>query len=89
MVGLNFDFLAYNLTGFFGYLVYNAAMFWSSFVKRQYKELHGADSTEPVQLNDVIFTVCGGGGGGGGGGGSGERACYCVWEREREREGGL
>lgn len=57
VVGLNFDFLAYNLTGFFGYLVYNAAMFWSSFVKRQYKELHGADSTEPVQLNDVIFTV--------------------------------
>lgn len=28
VVGLSFDFLAYNLLGFFAYSVYNVALFW-------------------------------------------------------------
>ena len=33
MEGLNFDFLAYNLTGFLAYGVFNVGMFWISEVK--------------------------------------------------------
>jgi len=33
VIGLNFDFLAYNLTGFVAYGLYNIGLFWIPLVK--------------------------------------------------------
>lgn len=33
VVGLNFDFLALNLTGFFAYSVFNVGLFWVDSIK--------------------------------------------------------
>lgn len=41
MVGLNFDFLVLNMTKHSSYLIYNAAMFFSATVQRQYHEEYG------------------------------------------------
>eukprot|EP00041_Stephanoeca_diplocostata_P015750 m.301559 g.301559 ORF g.301559 m.301559 type:complete len:418 (+) comp20142_c0_seq1:332-1585(+) len=57
VIGLNFDYLTYNITGFFGYMMYNIALYWSASVQAQYKDKHGDSSTNPVQLNDVVFTM--------------------------------
>ncbi|KAK2143310.1 hypothetical protein LSH36_855g01116 [Paralvinella palmiformis] len=56
VIGLNFDFLAYNLTGFLAYGLFNIGMYWIPVVKGQYlaKYPHGVN---PVQLNDVIFSL--------------------------------
>lgn len=39
VVGLNFDFLALNLTGFIAYSVFNIALFWVPFVQVNSKGL--------------------------------------------------
>jgi hypothetical protein len=41
VVGLNFDFLVLNMTKHSSYLIYNAAMFFSSEIQRQYHEKYG------------------------------------------------
>ncbi|XP_071117963.1 LOW QUALITY PROTEIN: cystinosin-like [Haliotis cracherodii] len=56
VVGLNFDFLCYNITGFLAYGFFNVGMFWIPLVKAQYFQEH-ARGINPVQLNDVIFTL--------------------------------
>jgi cystinosin len=56
VVGLNFDFLALNITGFVAYGVFNVGMFWIPEVQEQYKELHPG-GVNPVQINDVVFTL--------------------------------
>ncbi|XP_065834509.1 cystinosin-like [Oscarella lobularis] len=56
VVGLNFDYLAYNITGFLSYGLFNIGMFWIPVVKHEYKERHPA-GVNPVQLNDVVFTL--------------------------------
>ncbi|XP_076083361.1 cystinosin-like isoform X2 [Mytilus galloprovincialis] len=56
VVGLNFDFLAYNLTGFLAYGFFNVGMFWVVGVKKEYADAHPR-GINPVQLNDVIFTI--------------------------------
>lgn len=56
VVGLNFDFLAYNLTGFIAYGLFNIGMYWIPTVKEQYKQLHPW-GVNPVLLNDVVFTL--------------------------------
>ncbi|CAH1774016.1 unnamed protein product, partial [Owenia fusiformis] len=56
VVGLNFDFLAYNLTGFLAYGFFNVGMFWIPLVKGQYHSEHPR-GVNPVQLNDVVFTL--------------------------------
>ncbi|VDI76215.1 cystinosin [Mytilus galloprovincialis] len=56
VVGLNFDFLAYNLTGFLAYGFFNVGMFWVDSVKKEYADEHPR-GINPVQLNDVIFTI--------------------------------
>lgn len=33
VVGLNFDFLALNLTGFIAYSVFNIGLFWVTYIK--------------------------------------------------------
>ncbi|XP_077250642.1 PQ-loop repeat family protein / transmembrane family protein [Tasmannia lanceolata] len=57
VVGLNFDFLVLNLTKHSSYLIYNAAMFFSPFIQRQYREQYGYDEMIPVAANDVAFSI--------------------------------
>ncbi|KAK3139637.1 hypothetical protein QOZ80_5AG0386680 [Eleusine coracana subsp. coracana] len=57
VVGLNFDFLVLNLTKHSSYLIYNAAMFFSPFIQRQYHEKYGDKEMIPVAANDVAFSV--------------------------------
>jgi len=56
VVGLNFDFLAYNLLGFTCYGLYNIGMYWIPSVKEEYQHEH-PDGVNPVQINDVCFTL--------------------------------
>jgi len=56
VVGLNFDFLAYNLLGFTCYGLYNIGMYWIPAVKEEYQQEH-PDGVNPVQINDVCFTL--------------------------------
>ncbi|XP_067678339.1 cystinosin-like [Haliotis asinina] len=56
VVGLNFDFLSYNITGFLAYGFFNVGMFWIPLVQNQYFQEHPR-GVNPVQLNDVIFTL--------------------------------
>lgn len=57
MVGLNFDFLVLNLTKHSSYLIYNASVFFSSAVQRQYHEKYGFKEMIPVAANDVAFSI--------------------------------
>ncbi|XP_008796054.2 cystinosin homolog [Phoenix dactylifera] len=57
VVGLNFDFLVLNMTKHSSYLVYNAVMFFSPTVQRQYHEKYGFKEMIPVAANDVAFSV--------------------------------
>lgn len=43
VVGLNFDFVLLNLTKHSSYLIYNATLFFSSVVQKQYREKYGLD----------------------------------------------
>jgi cystinosin len=56
VVGLNFDYLALNITGFIAYGVFNVGLFWIPKVKEQYKDKHPG-GINPVQINDVVFTL--------------------------------
>ncbi|XP_062412691.1 cystinosin [Sardina pilchardus] len=56
VVGLNFDFLALNLTGFFAYSVFNVGLFWVPYFKEEFlkKDPNGVN---PVDANDVFFSL--------------------------------
>ncbi|RUS77648.1 hypothetical protein EGW08_014591 [Elysia chlorotica] len=56
VIGLNFDFLCYNITGFLAYGFFNVGMYWVQEVKDEYFNNHPR-GINPVQLNDVIFTL--------------------------------
>ncbi|KAL8200773.1 hypothetical protein R6Q57_012112 [Mikania cordata] len=56
VVGLNFDFVVLNLTKHSSYLIYNASVFFSSAVQRQYREKYGFNQMIPVAANDVAFS---------------------------------
>lgn len=56
VVGLSFDFLAFNITGFLAYGIFNIGLFWIPLVQEQYFELHPT-GVNPVQINDVFFTL--------------------------------
>ena len=56
VVGLNFDFLAYNIIGFTFYGIFNACLFWSPAIQEMYFAQHPG-GVNPVQLNDVIFAL--------------------------------
>ena len=81
MVGLNFDFIALNVTGFFFYSIFNIAMYVVPSVKSEYQN-QNPFSLIPVELNDVVFAV---------------HAliisiltliqCYCIYERENQSIG--
>ncbi|KAK1291016.1 hypothetical protein QJS10_CPB18g00561 [Acorus calamus] len=57
VVGLNFDFLVLNVTKHTSYLIYNAVLFFSRAVQRQYREKYGFDEMIPVAANDVAFSM--------------------------------
>ncbi|KAI0230248.1 Cystinosin [Lamellibrachia satsuma] len=56
VTGLNFDYLAYNLTGFIAYGLFNVGMYWIDDVKEEYQAKYPR-GVNPVQLNDVVFTL--------------------------------
>lgn len=56
VVGLNFDFIALNVTGFFFYSVFNIAMYFVKSVQDEYFS-QNPFSLIPVELNDVVFAV--------------------------------
>ena len=54
VVGLSFDYLYYNFTGFFCYTIYNLSLFFSPLIKQEYANAtNGADTT--VDVSDVLF----------------------------------
>ncbi|KVH92820.1 Cystinosin/ERS1p repeat-containing protein [Cynara cardunculus var. scolymus] len=57
VVGLNFDFVVLNLTKHSSYLIYNASVFFSSALQRQYRQKYGSDEMIPVAANDVAFSI--------------------------------
>lgn len=57
VVGLNLDFVVLNVTKHSSYLIYNASLFFSSTVQRQYREKFGFDEMIPVAANDVAFST--------------------------------
>eukprot|EP00850_Spirogloea_muscicola_P017880 SM000158S02012 [mRNA] locus=s158:164147:166007:+ [translate_table: standard] len=57
VVGLNFDFVAFNMTKHTAYLISNAALFFSPAVQRQYRRKHGPKELIPVAASDVAFSV--------------------------------
>uniref|UniRef100_A0A914VLD7 Cystinosin homolog n=1 Tax=Plectus sambesii TaxID=2011161 RepID=A0A914VLD7_9BILA len=56
VVGLNFDFIALNMTGFACYTIYNVIMFWDPNVHALY-EIENPHTSNPVMLNDVVFAI--------------------------------
>eukprot|EP01134_Creolimax_fragrantissima_P000166 CFRG0166T1 len=56
VVGLNLDSIAYNLSGFLSYALFNLGMYFSSTVQREYFTRH-PDSVLPVSMSDVAFAV--------------------------------
>uniref|UniRef100_A0A3P8WVX8 Cystinosin n=1 Tax=Cynoglossus semilaevis TaxID=244447 RepID=A0A3P8WVX8_CYNSE len=56
VVGLNFDFLALNLTGFIAYSVFNIGLLWVTDIKEQFL-IKNPDGINPVTANDVFFSL--------------------------------
>ncbi|XP_066552450.1 cystinosin isoform X2 [Amia ocellicauda] len=56
VVGLNFDFLALNLTGFIAYSIFNVALFWVPYVKEEFLK-SDPKGVNPVDANDVFFSL--------------------------------
>ncbi|XP_034707873.1 cystinosin homolog [Vitis riparia] len=57
VVGLNFNFVVLNSTKQLSYLIYNAVLYFSPAVQRQYREKYGAGQMIPVAANDVAFSI--------------------------------
>ncbi|KAL1023084.1 hypothetical protein UPYG_G00036220 [Umbra pygmaea] len=56
VVGLNFDFLALNLTGFIAYSVFNVGLFWVPYIKEEFLKTN-PNAVNPVDANDVFFSL--------------------------------
>ncbi|XP_076880202.1 cystinosin isoform X2 [Brachyhypopomus gauderio] len=56
VVGLNFDFLALNLTGFIAYSVFNIGLFWIPDIKEEFLKKY-PNGVNPVEANDVFFSL--------------------------------
>ncbi|OAY25609.1 hypothetical protein MANES_17G108300v8 [Manihot esculenta] len=57
VVGLNFDFVVLNLTKHSSYLIYNASLYFSSAIQKQYFDKYGYGEMIPVAANDVAFSI--------------------------------
>eukprot|EP01132_Coremiostelium_polycephalum_P008470 gene8470-10403_t len=56
VIGLSFDFLFFNITGYLCYTVFNSALFWDPLVQSQY-EIKYDTTTNPVHANDIKSTI--------------------------------
>jgi cystinosin len=56
VVGLSFDYIAFNLLGFSCYTAYNAALYWNPTVRAEYAARYNG-SHPSVQSNDVFFGI--------------------------------
>uniref|UniRef100_A0A8C9S5J7 Cystinosin, lysosomal cystine transporter n=1 Tax=Scleropages formosus TaxID=113540 RepID=A0A8C9S5J7_SCLFO len=56
VVGLNFDFLALNLTGFIAYSVFNVGLFWVPYMQEEFLK-RDPNGVIPVDANDVFFSL--------------------------------
>uniref|UniRef100_A0A673X5L0 Cystinosin, lysosomal cystine transporter n=2 Tax=Salmo trutta TaxID=8032 RepID=A0A673X5L0_SALTR len=56
VVGLNFDYLALNLTGFIAYSVFNVGLFWVPYIKEEFVKKN-PNGVNPVDANDVFFSL--------------------------------
>nr|XP_020476581.1 cystinosin [Monopterus albus] len=56
VIGLNFDFLALNLTGFIAYSVFNIGLFWVPYIKEEFLKKN-PNGINPVSANDVFFSL--------------------------------
>ncbi|XP_053312954.1 cystinosin-like isoform X2 [Spea bombifrons] len=56
VVGLSFDFLALNLTGFIAYSVFNVGLFWIPYIREEFLQMY-PNGVIPVDSNDVFFSL--------------------------------
>ncbi|XP_041059844.1 cystinosin-like isoform X1 [Carcharodon carcharias] len=56
VVGLNFDFLALNLTGHIAYGMFNIGLFWIPYIEKQFLKCNPG-GVNPVQGSDVFFSL--------------------------------
>ncbi|XP_051529049.1 cystinosin isoform X2 [Myxocyprinus asiaticus] len=56
VVGLSFDFLALNLTGFIAYSVFNVGLFWVPYIQEEFLS-NDPNGVNPVDSNDVFFSL--------------------------------
>ncbi|KAK7316135.1 hypothetical protein VNO77_34896 [Canavalia gladiata] len=57
VVGLSLDFEILNFTKHWSYLIYNASLFFSPVVQKQYFDKYGYGQMIPVAANDVAFST--------------------------------
>ncbi|KAL6143194.1 hypothetical protein ACLB2K_053889 [Fragaria x ananassa] len=57
VVGLSIDFVVLNFTKHSSYLIYNATLYFSSAVQKQYFDKYGFGEMIPVAANDVAFSA--------------------------------
>ncbi|CAL8307190.1 unnamed protein product [Lota lota] len=56
VIGLNFDFLSLNLTGFICYSIFNIGLFWVPYIKEEFLKVN-PNGVNPVDANDVFFSL--------------------------------
>lgn len=56
VVGLSFDFLALNLTGFVAYSVFNIGLLWVPYIQEEFL-LKYPNGVNPVDINDAFFSL--------------------------------
>lgn len=56
VVGLSFDFIGLNLTGFLAYSFFNLGMYFSTNVQAEYLLQHPT-GVIPVEINDIVFGI--------------------------------
>ncbi|KYO33783.1 cystinosin [Alligator mississippiensis] len=56
VVGLSFDFIALNLTGFIAYSVFNVGLFWIVAIREQFLHQY-PNGVNPVESSDVFFSL--------------------------------
>lgn len=54
VVGLSFDFVFLNVTGFLAYSTFNVGIYFSPIVQAEYLSLH-PEGVIPVEVNDIVF----------------------------------
>ncbi|KAG7276105.1 hypothetical protein CRUP_026193, partial [Coryphaenoides rupestris] len=56
VIGLNFDYLSLNITGFICYSIFNIGLFWVPYFKEEFLK-QNPNGVDPVDANDVFFSL--------------------------------